>query len=447
MSGTPSEAEIQTQWKATIDIIESIRALADNTLAGAGGKFDTLIQALEGEFTPNSLTEEVARIRALTSAAIQGEQAASLLAPVFYEYGNILAASAASGFGGASQDLGELMRAIYDWLHENSDSVATRAITFDTTATLGGSNVGNGAVSRLTVDENNYALESCTVEKKMLKCIRDQNSGTEKHSETFRLMGEPVSFDALRRGDFGSGVDVGIRNRHSGSGGAGSRLNNSSFTNYDSTATQRFSGWTETTTPGQLTQDTTNWYTTHPGASVDASMVIASAGGTVTVKQALSAMRTRRLDPDLPYFFRVMLNKDVGSAVGGSVTIRMGTATATVTIAALGSGWQELMIPAGQNSWFSQFNTDPFDVEIEWASPTSGSLRVDSAIFAEWDQIDGTYWFIRDNAASPTPWKVDDELVFTDTGGAPGTGKLQYWLHVAGLGYLPHDASPTITDP
>ena len=48
---------------------------------------------------------------------------------------------------------------------------------------------------------------------------------------------------------------------------------------------------------------------------------------------------------------------------------------------------------------------------------------------------------------TPVAWALDDTLEFTDTGGAAATAKIQYWLWVAGLGYLPTDASPTFTDP
>jgi len=68
-------------------------------------------------------------------------------------------------------------------------------------------------------------------------------------------------------------------------------------------------------------------------------------------------------------------------------------------------------------------------------------------IFAPWDLIDGTYWCLRGNAATHTAWAVDDTLTVTDAGGAPGTGKIQWWLFVSGFGYLPSSGSPTFTDP
>jgi hypothetical protein len=180
---------------------------------------------------------------------------------------------------------------------------------------------------------------------------------------------------------------------------------------------------------------------------VHGSLKIASGGGTVTLKQPLTSMRVRRLDPTTPYFLRIMVNATAGSASGGNIVLRLGSKSITTSIASLSAGWNEIVLSTGQNCWFRQFNEEPMDVEIEWASSSSGYLLVDDAIFAPWDLIDGTYWCLRQNAASPTAWRVDDTLEFTDTGGAPATGKIQWWLWVSGYGYLPSSGSPTFTDP
>lgn len=446
MSGTPTETELQTQWKAVVDMLETARAHADDTQAGASGKFDTLVQSLEGEYTPAALTSVVDRVRALLSSIVEPSSALEALSPIVFEYSNILSADASGGYGGGTDDIGKLVVALREWFHDNSMTVQSRAITYDTTATAGGSNTGDGTVSRLTEDANGYNLEACHVEKKQLRCVQDANSGAQLNAEVFELQGEATSRDALLRGSYGSGEQKQLRNQHSGSGAGGSLLANSSFSTYDASATPRFAGWT-TDKNAQLAQDTTNTYQSHPGAQTDAALRINSGDGTVTLTQARTAMRQRQFDPNSPYFFRIMVNKTVGTAVGGSVTIRLGSTTATSTITALGSGWVELAIAFDQTAWFASFNEEDLDVQIEWSGPTSGYLLIDCAILAKWELADGTYWMIRGAASSPTPWLKDDILTFTDTGGAPGTGKLQYWMWAAGLGYLPSAGSPTVTDP
>lgn len=450
MSGTPTEAEVRTQLRAVVDVLETTRNFADGTMAAAGGKLDALLQALEGEYTAIELPAFCNAIRAGLSNLVAPGQGSAALFPCLLEYGRILSAGGSGGFGGGYRSGAELFRALYDWFVANSITILTRGITFDTTATLGAGNVGNGAMSRLTVDENNFPLEACHVEKKAFRCRADANSGTEKQAEVFEFLGTAQSFDALLRGTHGSGEGsrTTIISAHAGTGAGGSLLTNSSFSEYSASATPRkFTAWDETSGGAQLTQDTTNYYRAHPGAATNASLKITGGGGLVTIKQTLANMRVRRLDPNTPYFLRVMLNKTVGTAVGGTVTLRIGSQSVAVTIAALAANWAELVIPVGTGNWFRNFNEEPFDIEIEWSSSTSGFLLVDDVLFSPMTLIDGTWWFLRANAATHAPWQVDDTLEFTDTGGAAGTGKIQWWLWVSGYGYLPSSGVPTITDP
>jgi hypothetical protein len=446
---------VQAQWRAAVDILETTRNFADGTLCGAGGKFDTLLQALEGEYTPAALSEFVATVRSGASSLVTQGMALAAITPCLFEYGKLLAADATLGFGSGYRTAPEIFRALYEWFHANTLTVKSRAITYDTSATTAGLGAagaiqGNGAMSRLTVDEHNYNLEACHVEKKTFRCRSDQNSGTDKWAEVFEFVGTAASYDSLLRAANGSGESArsAVISKHAGTGQGGSNLTNSSFSEYSATATPKFTAWTESAGGAYIAQDTTHYYRSHPGSQLDAALKITGGSGTVTLKQTLANMRVRKLDPDRPYFLRVMLNKTIGTASGGTVTLRLGSKSVSVTIAGLASNWAELMIPMTSDCWFRNFDENAFDVEIEWSSSTSGYLLVDDLIFAPFDLVDGTYWCLRQNAATPTAWLVDDTLTFTDTGGAPATGKIQWWCFVAGLGYLPANAvTITFTDP
>jgi hypothetical protein len=376
----------------------------------------------------------------------------SFIEPILFEYGKVI--NTAGNYGGGYQDTAAIFSALYEHFNTDSLTVQSRNITYDTTATLGASNVGNGSMARLTTDQNGFDMEFCHVETKRFRCRQDINSGVREEQEVFEQLGEPASPDALLRAARGSGADtnVTIRSHHAGSGAAegGSLLTNSSFSDFTSGASPEFTGWTETAVGGGITQDATNYYRSFPNAGTDASLQMTGGGGDIILTQPLSDMSTNQLDPNTPYFLRVMLNKTVGTASGGTVTIRMGSQSASVTIAALGAGWQELLIPLGTANWFRNFNPTAAEmsVVVEWTSSTSGTLLVDDILFAPFDLIDGTYWFLRGNAATHASWRVDDTLEFTDTGGAPATGKIQWWLFVTELGYLPSTTGlPTFTDP
>ncbi|HXI82132.1 MAG TPA: hypothetical protein VNM34_15095 [Verrucomicrobiae bacterium] len=448
MSGTPTEAEIQSQWRAAIDVLETSRNFYDGTLAGGGGKFDVLLQLLEGDYTPFELAGFVTSFRAAISNTITPNAAFGVHRAALFEYARILKNDATVGFGSGFRNESELFRALYEWFVAKGLSVKSRAITY-AGAVAGGANVGNGAMSRLTVDENNFPLEACFVEKKAFRCRQDQNSGVQKEAETFEFVGSAASADALLRSSFGSGESSRtlIVSGNAGAGSGGSLLTNSSFSEFNASSTPKFTAWDELAGSAGVGQDTSTFYRSFPNASVDASLKLTAGSGTITLRQTTLNMRTPRLDVNTPYFLRAMVNKTPGTAVGGSFTIRLGSQSTTVTIASLAAGWNEVLIPIGQNNWFRRFNKDGWDIQVEWSTPTSGYLLVDDLLFAPFWFVDGTWWYLRQNAGAPVRWLVDDVLTFTDTGGAPATGKIQYWLWVSGLGYLPSSGSPTFTDP
>jgi hypothetical protein len=450
MSGTPTEAEIQAQWRAAIDVLENVRNFADGTLCGGGGKFDVLLQLLEGDYLPAEYATLVNAVRSGVSTLVSPGVASQIITPALFEYARLLKNDATLGFGSGFRSPAELFRALYEWFVANALRVKSRAITY-AGAVAGGTNVGNGVLSRLTVDENAFNLEACNVEKKAFRVRSDQNNGVSKWAEVFEFVGVASSFDNLLRASFGSGeaARTTIVSKHAGSSSGGSLLTNSSFSEFNSASTPKFNAWNALSGNAQIDQDTTagHQYRSFPGEQTSASLKITGGGGLVTLSQNLSDMNVSRLDPNTPYFLRVMLNKTIGTASGGSVTIRLGSKSATVTIAALAANWAELIIPIDQNLWFRKFNQDALTIQIEWSSSASGFLLVDDAIFCPWDLIDGTYWLIRQNANVPVAWLVDDTMTCTDTGGAPATGKIQWWNWVAGFGCLPSSGSPTFVDP
>jgi hypothetical protein len=463
MAGTPTEAEIVNQWKAAVDVLETARNFADGTMAAAAGKFNAVETILKGDFLPVALSGFTDSMRASLSAMLTQQKAAEVVTPVVFEYMRILAADATAGMGTGSgyRSAAQAFRALYEWYVQKSFTVKSRNITFDTTGTFGNSNtvggagtiVGTGAMSRLTVDQNNFALEACNTEKKTFRCRQDQNTGAQKEAEVFEMVGAAASFDSLLRFSnghgSGQGANVQLISSHAGTGLGGSLLRNSSFSDYNGSASPKFNGWAETT-PAQISQDTVNFYRDYPGSQVSGSLKLSSGGSTVKVSQPLTSMQIQQFDPSTPYFLRVMVNKTIGSALGGNVVVRFGSQTVTTSIASLGANWAEIIVPIGQNHWPKNFDTNALTIEIEWNTTTSGYLLVDDCILTPWQQIDGTFWILRQkNATAPVAWKLDDTLVFLDTAAGPQTaGKLQYWLFVAGFGYLPSTTgSPTYADP
>ena len=442
-----TEDELQNQWKNAIDIIEKTRVFVDS-LGGSGQEFDKLINrgitggGLEGEYTPEGLMAWASGYRSQLSSLLDSGFIYEAIAPCILEYGQYIAS--VNGTGSNYGSVPALMSTIYDHFINSSpkEEVASRNISFDIGRSVTGT--GNGQISRLTKDENDYTMEACHVEHKVFRCIQDENSGAKEFAEVFEFHGEARGKDNLNLSSFGSGEleSTTIVNRNAGSGTGGSLLKNSSFSAFDSTlGDSRWGDWTLVSGTVPAAQDATYYYNTYPGASTDAAL---KATADFRIKQPLSEMRRTRLNPDSPYFLRVMVNGSQHSAAGGTFHLYLGGSSpksTSIAISGLSAGWNEVIIALDKQCWFKEFNAGDCDVGFEWGGRSGGSLLVDDMIFCEMDFIDGHYWVCRMNHATPVSWKVDDEIDFTDTGGAPSTGKINYYLWRAGLGYLPHDSA------
>ena len=437
----PTQAEIEIQLQKSAKLLYEMQNFADGTLGGAGGLFDDLLQNLEGNYTAVGLAGAVAGFRGGVQALLDPNVVRSFMVPIISEYARFIKPSFGSGYG----DPDRMFRAVYEYFVDNSRTIQSRNITYDTTETKTGT--GNGTLHRVTVDQNGNSLEACTPETKTFRCRRDKNSGAQEAAETFEVLGDPAGFDNLEAGTLGSGENsrTQIQSSNPGTGASGSGLNNSFFGTYDASATNRFSKWVKVSGATEPVQETTETYRKAPGQTAAYAMLL---GGSTLMRQTRTDMRVKSLDPNAPYTFSIMVNADgpgaVTAAVGGNIVIRMGSRSKSVAISAL-SGWTQVRIDDDENCWFANFNQDDMRVEIEWESATSGELLIADAIFRPLDLIDGTYWQIRGGS---TPWLVDDTIAVTDTGGAPGTGKIQYLLQRAGFGYLPSTTgTPTVADP
>ena len=453
MTGTPSEASIQTQWRNAVDVLETLRNFADGTMAAENGPLDALLTSLDGDYTPVELSNFAQRIRGGLSELLSSGVANQMIVPILFEYGRHIS-QAGTGIDSANANLRnpvELFRAIYDYFAAQSTpiTVQSRNITYDTAA-AGSSNAAVGlSLSRLTVDENNYRLEACTAEHKIFKCEADAQTGTRAGAEVFEVSGEQAAYDNLLRASFGSGetTRTTVVVKHAGTGQGGSLLNNSSFSDFSSTATNKFSSWTTVSGSANLSQESTITYVTPPGGTAF-SLKMAGSGTATEVKQPLTDMRVRRLDADSPYFLRIMYYpEDSGGTANGTLELHLGSQSVTVTNSGWTAGqWNELVMPIGQNCWTRNFNQADLDINIKW-NGTTGNMYVDDAVFCPWSLIDGTYYALRHNGTTVTHARVEDGFHLTDTYTA-GTGKIQYFCFLAGLGYLPSTTgTPEFTDP
>lgn len=437
---TPSQAEIETYWKAVVDCLEDFRSNADGTLVG---NIDTAQQAMEGDYIASLGAAANAMWRARLAGVMTRDIAAEMLTPVVLEYGKFVGSP-----GAWRGDVQRCLRDLYVYWHANTRTLKSRNFTHGAASAVG-SPVGTGSISRLTVDENNYRLESCTPEVKTLKCIQDGSTGARRHEEVFELRGTTASIDTLASASHGSGLRRTVYSHHAGTGPGGSLLRNCAFADYNSggTTTTKFPGWTVTSSASNVTADSTV-FRGFPGSSENTTggptpqSIKFTADDGITQKIADAGFS---LDPSVPYFLRVMLYRQASAT--GTVTLSFGSQTVTQALGSLtNTTWTELAMTIGQKNWPKYVDEANLDIGISVASLATGTFLAGDILFAPFDAFDGTWWFVRGGA---TAWALDDAYTFTDTGGAAADAKLQYWLQWAFPSfYLPSTTgTPTVSDP
>lgn len=429
---SPTAAEIVTQLKGVVDILEEWRKFGEVNAKNFVSMEDTLVQSLEGDFSDQVL-DGIASIRSTLAAGIAPPAVQAAIAPLLRDWARHIMSRP------EITDPFAILDYMYRYFADNSLTIQTRAISFGSFAP-GGSNVGNGTVLRVTTDARNYPIENVNVEAKTLLCVADQNTGTQKEEENFAALGSPPGRDALQVSGSGSTSTVAMASSRN------SLLLNSSFDSFSGTASSPtdISSWTSSVTVNSTnyTFDSTNYYRTTPGVTTNYALNLKV---TANLTQKLS-LRGTRLDPTVPYMLQVAWNRQVGSASGTLLT-RMGAQSNSVSVSAQ-TGWQILRTPTtfGQNNWYRNFDEDALDIAIEWTR-TGGELLIDDVLFIPGQQFNGSWVFAVPNATGATAHVAflrDDTFTVTDTA---TDSKIQKWLWRGFNAYLPSSGSPTYTDP
>lgn len=426
----PSEAEIQTQWKQAVDILEEWRKFGQVNAKNFITMWDTAVQSLEGDFVQSAL-DSLGSIRNTLASGLTSQVVATVITPYLRMYARHVMNTP------ELVDPIEILSRLYIYFADNAKTVQTTTMTFNTPA-AGGGNVGNGTVLRVTTDQRNFPIESADAELKTAKCIADANTGAQKQEEVFQFYGAAPGRDSLEYS--GSGEVVQIAN----SSARDSLLLNPSFSQISGTITvpTDITSWVSSVTVNatnyQFSEAT--FYRDFPGDSTPRALQIKV---TANLTQKLSVRRTV-LDPNTPYMLQLAWNRDAGAATG-TLLIRMGAQSNSVVLAAQ-TGWNILRTPSsfGQNNWYRQFDEQDLDITIEWTQTGGTGVFVDDVLFIPGRRFGNTYYFLVPNASAHAPNLKDDIFTWTDT----ETGaKVQRYLKRGFGAYLPSSGGPTFTDP
>jgi hypothetical protein len=426
---SPTFAQVWTQIKNVIKIYDDLKTNGTAYLTN----LDTYQQSLIGDFASDSASLEESTRSAISSILDFGQ---TVLEGHFLELAKVIGSSQNT----ISQLLDPESGDLFQYFITNSQSLNSRNLTYGT-ITAGGGNVGNGTVYRLKTDRNSQNIEHVSLNAKKILCISDSNTGARVGEESFLLdhsVSNKDNLDLLALTP-SSGFDA--------SSPENGLIQNGSFQEIDGITgaggLTSIPQWTIAT--GLITDfeyDSTNVYNSSDTELQNGTAYSLKMKANSKITQAISDANNS-LDEKTPYMLLLHYNRQVFSGTG-TLTIRMGTATASVVLGAQ-TGWNVLALAVDQNLWYRNFKENALNIEIELTGVTSGSVLIDWVIFDSMKFFDGSWFLIKPGS---TNFQINDVFTFTDSLTAT-EAKIQYWLsRWFGL-YLPHNnaGAETITDP
>lgn len=391
------------------------------------------------------------RMRASLSASLSAADLRAALRPLLLSYAELLEIT--------TTNEQEIITAIIDDMITNSYDVQSRDITFDTTPTAGGSNVGTGSVIRLTVDENGQEIESIQASENItLECVEDQASGNgaERNKEIFDIEGEQAKADNLGAWMFTqSGQKGRITVMNEGNEGL---IRNGSFSSFKEVAGVlqddnsdgtpyglpfwRQQGGVATGLAIQDSQVSTaddNYYVNVNSVATPASLKVSA---TKYIYQYLNLQQIDFSRPYLPFF---VYRGDLGSAPNGTKNkMYWGSKSQEWTYNGTDVGWKVTYPDLDQDLWPKNWaNADLPSLKLEATTLASGYLLWDAVFLVPGTKFNNTWWWIY--PGNNTPFQKGDTFAFGDS----EVGAIIQMAFALAYGrHLPHAAStPTWAEP
>jgi len=419
-----NRSEIQQQIAYAISALDSALNYAISNSPNWLTLEQTFLQNLKNDYVPEA-SGQIAQLRASLDSIVR--QAATVLAPLIREYGDIIDAT--------ETDPRAILDRIYDDMIIQGTYISSRQITHDVAPTAlrldGNANNGNGTVRRLIVDENGYELEAMfPSETTTIECLNDKYSRAVEGEEVWEFRGQNRGRDALRLS--GSGFNE----RISGRSMRDSLVKNPSFTQLAGTAAAptAITGWTP-----NITVDSTNfvfdestYYIGVPGETTHRSLRVKD---NCIVSQQLNALR-QPLDARFPYYEAIAYNAEDDLATG---TLKLGLGSISTTVVVDGkSGWNLLFLPIGSNNYYKNFQSTTATTAYFQVTSLANTLLVDHFRLEPYVFYGGTFWLVEQGS---TPFLRGDAFQATDSA---IEAIIQKWIWRAFGKYLPHATGSTV---
>jgi hypothetical protein len=443
---TATFAEAIATLKQAIDLeLQQLEVFTGSATKNVVGMQDSLITGVKGDGA-SAILSAAAGYRSTFSALLSPGSTQSILSTLL---GDVIGSSTLDEPTPTS--VGEGLWRLREYMAgAAAQTVLTRGMSFGSIS-VGGSNVGNGTINRMTKDKYNSTLEGSTAEAKTFTCIQDQGQ-TSKDEEVFEVRGQHL-FDFCK--EAGSGIQTSMRAISARD--SATFVRNPSWSSFSGTpptagsevvaaTTTSFSGWT-LSAAANFKASVDQAYRGFPGDGTPMSIRVLDNGN---LYQTFDDNQRPTFNPEVPYYTQVAVYRE--SNCDGNLTVTLGSKSQTFAMSGLSNGaWNIVRLDLDRDLIYDRWRSDDAQLKFTLASRTTGTLYLDDVIFSPMAVLDGLYYMIVGGA---TPFMREDVFTFTDTESAT-RGVLQYWMthrsQASGLlGYaftLPSAGSPTIADP
>lgn len=442
-TASPTRAQSRTTF---VDAMRLVVELVDG-VADVPANEQTLIQGLIADFGPQLSTGAKLVSDTVSSSLKFGSRVLQLAILNFVHH----------QIGTPEREIQAMISRLYQDMESNSEKVKNRGFNFGA-ASAGGSNVGDGTISRLTKDENDYDLEATHIDTKTLVCVADQTvNGATKHRERFRARSTGANVNAISVGGSGRSLQnnrtMSVTSKESPLGNCGFdrySLGSASFTagvaalQSDSVVNDwELNNTSDVSDPTlfSLIQTASLQFRDLEGVSTPTSIRFTD---NAKLRQLLSVKNVRAV-ASVPTSIVLHIYRE--SNCDGTLTCTWGSQSQAITVSGLSNGaWNTVVITLDKKLWPAVWNgTDP-KFELSLASRTTGTLIVDEieALIPMW-RYDGHWYQISGGA---TKWVDGDEVSFTDAlAGSDSQIQRMMWRFFGR--HLPHNGTGTtgLTEP
>lgn len=434
-----TKSELWTQLANMIKLCdETYKFGADNT-----PNFVTLYSTLQGSFKGNHTAATQASITnmrdALNSAYSNGVNGVE----------SLILELAKVGYNSIATTVQEAIDDIFRGMTSASETIQSRAYTYASSATAGGSNVGTGTVYRNTEDINGQDIESGYINAGTvnLDCEDDKNTGRPFGQERFKIYGSGITPVDIIEQNTARPESLIVTAKRSISS---TILKNASFESENGETGSDFAvtNWT-LDTPANFSINTG----TTPNDRFRPADIVTNSGNSLDfndngyISQWIAA-EGKSFELGKNYIFVVRYRTE-GTVSTGTLTITLGTKTATANLAGGVASWTELKIGADEDGYYDNFKDDDSNkgvlvkIAITSLTGTNPVFRCDSLILEPLDVFDGCGYIV---LAGATDFLRGDTFSYSsDT--VLNTGRMQLNLARFEGRHLPHTTgTPTYPD-